>query len=42
MIGMARWQFDEVHRGMTYDLEIDAGAASPEDCAEVIRNAFAL
>lgn len=42
MIGMARWQVDEVHQGMRYDLEIDAGAASPEDCAEEIRTAFAL
>ena len=42
MIGMARWQFDEVHHGMTYDLTVDAGADSPEDCAEQIRQAFAL
>ena len=42
MVGMARWQFDEVHHGMTYDLEIDAGDASPEDCARQIKMAFDL
>lgn len=40
MIGMARWQYDEVHHGMAYDLEIHAGAASPEDCARQIKTAF--
>lgn len=40
--GMARWQFDEVHQGMVYDLEVDAGTASSEACAEAIRQAFAL
>ena len=30
-----RWQ-DSVHRDMTYDLEVDTGVMSPEDCVEVI------
>lgn len=42
MIGMARWQFDEVHQGMTYDLEIDASIATPDACAGRIKAAFGL
>ena len=42
MIGMARWQFDEVHQGMRYDLEVDSSAATPEDCAQQIKAAFGL
>lgn len=42
MIGMARWQFDEVHHAMRYDLEIDSSTASPAECAAQIRAAFDL
>lgn len=42
LIGLARWQFDRVHQDMRYDLEIDTSAATPEECAEVIRNKFDL
>lgn len=42
MIGMARWQFDEVHHGMRYDLEVDAGAATADECAQQIKAAFAI
>lgn len=42
MIGMARWQFDEVHQGMHYALEVDSAAATPEDCAQQIKAAFGL
>lgn len=41
-VGLARWQFDRVHRGMAYDLEVDTAAASPEDCARAIKERFAL
>lgn len=41
-IGLARWQFDRVHRGRTYDLEVDTGAASPEESARLICGAFGL
>lgn len=41
-IGLARWQYDRVHRGMTYDLEVDSGCASPEDCAQAIKRHFGL
>ena len=42
MIGLARWQFDRVHRGMTYDLEIDTSARTPEACARLICDSFDL
>lgn len=41
-IGLARWQFDQVHRGQTYDLEIDASAASAAECAAKIVERFGL
>jgi chloramphenicol 3-O phosphotransferase len=39
-IGLARWQFDRVHQGITYDLEIDTALATPLECARMIRDAF--
>jgi chloramphenicol 3-O phosphotransferase len=42
MIGLARWQYDRVHAGVTYDLEIDTTAASPTECARKIKAAFNL
>lgn len=42
MIGLARWQFDRVHKDMTYDLEIDTSRATAMECAELIRNKFGL
>jgi chloramphenicol 3-O phosphotransferase len=42
MIGLARWQFDRVHKGMTYDLEVDTSHATALQCAEMIRNKFGL
>ena len=40
--GLARWQFDRVHHGMTYDLEIDTRARTPEACARLICDSFSL
>jgi chloramphenicol 3-O phosphotransferase len=42
MIGLARWQYGRVHKGMKYDLEIDTAAATPEECAMRIKDAFGL
>lgn len=42
MIGLARWQFDRVHKDMTYDLEVDTSHATAKQCAELIRNKFGL
>jgi chloramphenicol 3-O phosphotransferase len=41
-IGLARWQFDRVHAGMRYDLEIDTAAAPAELGAARLRAAFDL
>lgn len=42
LIGLARWQFDRVHDGMTYDLEVDTSTATPMACAETIKERFKL
>jgi chloramphenicol 3-O phosphotransferase len=42
LIGLARWQFDRVHNGMVYDLEIDTDHASPAECALAIKQTFNL
>ncbi len=42
MIGLSRWQFDRVHQGIKYDLEIDTSRSSPEECAAQIKQAFDL
>jgi chloramphenicol 3-O phosphotransferase len=41
-IGLARWQYDRVHRNVTYDLEIDTAVSTPLQSAEMILNAFGL
>jgi chloramphenicol 3-O phosphotransferase len=42
LIGLARWQYDRVHRGKSYDLEIDAAKATPMECAQAIKRRFGL
>lgn len=42
LIGLARWQYDRVHKGMTYDLEIDTSDATPMECAIRIKHEFGL
>ena len=41
-LGLARWQYERVHRGVTYDLEIDTTRLTPEEAAQTIRQAFDL
>ena len=41
-VGLARWQFERVHRDVVYDLEIDATAATPMANAQKICEAFGL
>ena len=41
-IGLARGQIDIVHRGVAYDLQIDAATASAEACAAAIVARFGL
>jgi chloramphenicol 3-O phosphotransferase len=40
--GLARWQYDRVHKGISYDLEIDTSSQSPKDCAKIIAAAFGI
>lgn len=42
LIGLARWQFDRVHKDMRYDLEIDTSKATALECAEAIKRKFGL
>lgn len=42
LIGLARWQYDRVHSGQVYDLEIDTALASPAECARLIKARFDL
>jgi len=42
MPGLARWQFDRVHRGKSYDLELDTSRQTPQACAEAIKQRFGL
>lgn len=42
MIGLARWQYDRVHKDMVYDLEVDTSTATPEACALRIKQSFGL
>ncbi len=41
-IGLARWQYDRVHRDVVYDLNIDTTKSSPMQSARIIRDAFGL
>ena len=40
--GLARWQFDRVHRGQKYDLEIETSCSTPEQTAKRICEVFEL
>jgi chloramphenicol 3-O phosphotransferase len=42
LVGLARWQYDRVHKGMVYDLEVDTSNATPMECAELIKQKFGL
>jgi chloramphenicol 3-O phosphotransferase len=42
LIGLARWQYDRVHKSKRYDLELDASNATPLECAERIKQRFGL
>ncbi|MBA4096591.1 MAG: chloramphenicol phosphotransferase [Rhodospirillum sp.] len=42
LIGLARWQYDRVHRGKRYALELDTSNATPMECATLIKQRFGL
>jgi chloramphenicol 3-O phosphotransferase len=41
LVGLARWQYDKVHAGMTYSVTVDTSEASPEECAQIIMRTLA-
>jgi len=42
LLGLARWQFGRVHKGMAYDLDVHADTNSPLALAEQIKLKFGL
>jgi len=42
MIGLARWQYDRVHKGRAYDFTIDTTGTTPRECAAAIKEALRL
>jgi chloramphenicol 3-O phosphotransferase len=42
LAGLARWQYDRVHAGKVYDLEVDASTATPMECAALIKQKLGL
>lgn len=40
--GLARWQYERVHAGLRYDLEVDTSVLSPLECARRIQQQFQL
>jgi chloramphenicol 3-O phosphotransferase len=42
LLGLARWQYDRVHKGISYDLAIDASLNSSDECAHIIASTFGL
>ena len=42
LIGLARWQYGRVHKGMVYDLDIDTELATAAECALTIKDRFGL
>jgi chloramphenicol 3-O phosphotransferase len=42
LIGLARWQFEQVHEGINYDLEVDTSLYTSKQCAQIIAKKFGL
>jgi chloramphenicol 3-O phosphotransferase len=42
LIGLARWQFERVHKNVQYDLEVDTSLGCPQECAQIIATKFGL
>lgn len=40
--GLARWQYERVHKGIDYDLEVDTSVLTPLECARRIQQRFQL
>lgn len=41
-IGLSRWLARHIHKGVAYDLELDAGRSGPAECAQRIKQVFGL
>lgn len=42
LVGLARWQYDRAHAGVTYDVSVDTSTATPEACARKVARTLAL
>jgi chloramphenicol 3-O phosphotransferase len=42
LIGLARWQYDRVHQGKRYDLQLDTSNHTPMECAILVKQKFGL
>ncbi|UCI20671.1 zeta toxin family protein [Mesorhizobium sp. B2-1-8] len=42
LAGLARWQYDRLHKGICYDLEVDTSLLTPLECAGRIQQRFQL
>lgn len=42
MSGLARWQYERVHKDIDYDLEVDTSLLTPLECARRIQQRFQL
>lgn len=42
MLGLARWQWDRVHKGIDYDFELDVADCTPDAVARLIAEALAI
>lgn len=42
LVGLARWQYDKVHTGMTYSVMVDTSKATPEECAKIVMRELSL
>ncbi|WP_321884732.1 chloramphenicol phosphotransferase CPT family protein [Paraburkholderia bannensis] len=40
LVGLARWQYNKVHTGMTYHVTVDTSEATPEECAQAVMRAL--
>ena len=40
--GLARWQYDRVHKDINYDLEVDTSRLTPLECTQRIQQRFHL
>ena len=42
LAGLARWQFERVHKSAAYDIEVDTSMLTAQECARLIQQRFGL